>query len=343
MNLSVGIVGLPNAGKSTLFNALVTRPKALTAKYPFTTIDKNIGVVNVPDERLFDLAKVENIEKVTPATLTIVDIAGLIKGAHEGEGLGNQFLHHIREVDVILHVVRFFKDQNVPHVHTRIDPEDDVEIVNDELLLSDIEVLERRLNKEKVTPEEKKIISRFTTELNQGRLASEVATTEEALDVVRPLNLLTLKKQILLANIGEEDLKNPPFPLSICAKLESELSAFPWTEKQRFLKEYGLSVSCRDQIIQAVYAAFETMTFYTIAKGKEAKAWTLRRGQTALMAASEIHTDFARHFIKVEVIGVSELLVHGSWLKAKESGKVRLEGREYMVRDGDVLEFKVGI
>lgn len=349
MSLSVGIVGLPNVGKSTVFNALVTRAKAKVGQYPFTTVDKNIGSVNVPDETLFDLAKVENIEKVTPAQVEIVDIAGLIKGAHAGEGLGNQFLHHIREVELILHLVRFFQDENIPHVHAKIDPVDDVEIINDELILADLETLDRRLKKEKVSVEEKIVLEKFIRELNAGKLASEVSAKEGELEFVKPINLLTSKKQVLLANIGEVEIKNPPKEikgqptLSICAKLEAELAEFPWTEQQRFLKEYGLSHSAKDQIIKTIYEALDVLTFYTIAKRKEARAWTLRRGQTALDAAGKVHTDFAENFIKAEVISVDELLELGGWNKAKEKGKVRLEGRDYLVQDGDVIEFKVGI
>lgn len=350
-NLLVGIVGLPNVGKSTVFNALVSSAKAKVGKYPFTTVEKNMGTVNVPDDALFELAKLENIEKVTPATVEIVDIAGLIKGAHEGEGLGNQFLHYIREVDVILQVVRFFQDEKVPHVHQQIDPQDDIEIVNDELILKDIETLEHRLTREKVSAEEKDILQRFTKELNQGKLASEIEVSEKELPVISQLFLLTGKKQVLLANIGEEDLKNPPLPLSICAKLESDLAQFPWTERQQFLKEYGIAKSAREEIIRAVYEALEVITFYTIAKRKEARAWTIRLGSTSLMAAAKVHTDFAKHFIKVEVINVDELLVHGShstgsgqaWNKAHELGKIALHGRDYIVQDGDVIEFKINV
>lgn len=342
MNLSVGIVGLPNAGKSTVFNALVSSVKAKVGKYPFTTVEKNMGTVNVPDDTLFELAKVENIEKVTPATVEIVDIAGLIKGAHEGEGLGNQFLHYIREVDVILQVVRFFQDENVPHVHQKIDPQDDIEIINDELILKDIETLEHRLTKEKITAEEKAIVERIIKTLNQGKLASEIEISEKESPIISQLFLLTGKKQVLLANMGEEDIKNPPLTLSICAKLESDLSEFPWTERQQFLKEYGISRSAREQIIRAAYEALEKITFYTIAKRKEARAWTLKRGSNALEAAARVHTDFAKRFIKAEVISASELLELRGWNKAKELGKITLHGKDYIVQDGDVIEFKIG-
>lgn len=348
MNLSVGIVGLPNAGKSTLFNALVTKPMAKVGKYPFTTVDKNVGIVSVPDDVLFELAKIEDIAKVTPATITFIDIAGLIKGAHTGEGLGNQFLHHIREVDLILHVVRFFQDENVPHVHSKIDPMDDIEVINDELILADIESLSKKLEKEKVSVEEKEVIQKFISELNKGKLASNVELSEKELDLIKALNLLTFKKQVLVANISEKDIKNPkkvikdqPI-LSFCAKLEAELAEFPWVEQQRFFKEYGLKSSAKENIITSCYRALDIVTFYTIAKRKEARAWTVKKGTNAITAAGKVHTDFVKHFIKVEAISVEELIKIGSWQKAHEKGLITLHGKDYMVQDRDVLEFKVG-
>lgn len=344
MNLSVGIVGLPNAGKSTLFNALITKPSAKVAAFPFTTIDKNIGVVNVPDETLFKLAVLEGIEKVTPATITFVDIAGLIKGAHEGEGLGNQFLHHIREVDLILHVVRFFRDENVPHVHQKIDPEDDVEIVNDELLLADIATLEKRLQDKKIMPQEKQALQKYIEKLNQGTLARDVSSTDEEKAIIGQLNLLTMKKQLLVANVSEDELKSNPPMLSICARLESELTEFPWTEQQKLLKELGLPKErAKEKIILEAYKALDLVTFYTIAKRKEARAWPIRKGATALEAAGKVHTDFVKHFVKVEAINVYDLLKIGSWHKAHELGKIALHGRDYIVLDQDVLEFKVAL
>lgn len=347
--LKIGIVGLPNAGKSTLFNALIPKPKAAIGKHPFTTIEKNIGVVDVPDNTLFDLAKIEKIDKVTPTRITFVDIAGLIKGAHQGEGLGNQFLHHIREVDLILHLVRFFHDKNVPHVHPEIDPEEDVEIVNEELVLADLGTLEKHLEKPKISEDEKNLVKKLTEELNKGKLAREVELKPEEKKLVKLLNLLTIKKQLYVANIDLDDVKNPPKKingqeiLSICAKLEAELSDLPWVQKQRFLKEYGLAKTAKDHILHETYKALDIVTFYTIAKRTEARAWPLKKGRTALDAAAKIHSDFVSHFVKVEVVGSNELFHIGSWHNAHELGKITLHGKEYEVKDGDVLEFKVSI
>jgi len=347
--LKVGIVGLPNAGKSTLFNALVERAKALVGSYPFTTIDKNLGTVSVPDEILFKLASLENIGKVTQATIEFVDIAGLIKGASVGEGLGNQFLHHIREVDLILHVLRYFKDKDVPHVHPIIDPEEDLAIVNEELILADLQTIEKRLKQEKITFEEKNLLHRLMSEMDKGKKASEVDFSEKEKQLVKALNLLTAKKQLIVANIDEKDILNPPKTVDsepvipICAKLEAELNTLPWVEQQKFLKAYGLSKSAKERIIVECYQALAVITFYTIAKRNEARAWTLKKGKTALEAAAKVHTDFAKNFVKVEVIAAKDLIALGGWQKAKEKGKILLEGRDYQVKDGDVLEFKVAV
>ncbi|MFN4213113.1 MAG: redox-regulated ATPase YchF [Microgenomates group bacterium] len=347
--VKIGIVGLPNAGKSTLFNALVSKYKAAVASHPFTTIDKNVGVVEVPDETLFKLAKIENIAKVTPATITFIDIAGLIKGAHQGEGLGNQFLHHIREVDLILHVVRFFKSEDVPHIHPKIDPKEDVEIVNEELLLADLQTLEKKLTKEKTTTEERSFIQKFIRQLNRGKFAAEVEVDDKEKELVKSLNLLTSKRQLLVANIGEEEIKNPPKTLdgkpllTICAKLEADLEELPWVEAQQFLKAYGLEKSAKERIILEAYKSLDLVTFYTIAKRRQARAWSLKKNSTALEAAGKIHTDFSKYFVKVEAIAAEQLIKIGSWSKAKELGKIGLHGRDYIVEDGDVLEFKIAM
>ncbi len=349
--LTVGIVGLPNAGKSTLFNALVTMHKAGVASHPFTTIDKNLGVVEVPDDTLFKLAKIENIAKVTPATIEFIDIAGLIKGAHQGEGLGNQFLHHIREVDIILHVVRFFQNENVVHVHSKIDPEEDIAIIDEELELADLQSLQRKLDKsadaKALADKERELIKKLMEQLNKGLPISQLQMSVEELATIKPFNLLTTKKQLIVANVDEEQLKNSPKEIAgrpvlpICAKLESDLIDLPWTEQQQFLKIYGLERGAKEEIILTSYKSLEVITFYTIAKRKEARAWTLRRGETALRAAETVHTDFAKHFVKVEQVNAEELIKDGSWHKAHELGKVLLHGKDYVVQDQDVLEFKV--
>lgn len=349
MNLKIGIVGLPNAGKSTLFNALVTKPKAGVASHPFTTIDKNIGVVEIPDQTLFQLAKIENIGKVTPASITFVDIAGLIKGAHKGEGLGNQFLHHIREVDLILHVVRFFKNESIPHVHSKIDPEEDIEIVNQELLLADLQTLEKRLEKEKITPEERVILKIIIDKLNQGIPASEIKLTDKDMQLLKSLNLLSSKKQLLVANIDEDEIMGDRKKilgdevLSVSAKFEADLNEYKWTDQQKILKDLGLKKTAKEQAIKAAYHALDTITFYTIAKKKEARAWLLPRNSTAVQAAGKIHTDFAKHFVKVEQISADELLKIGSWAQAHHLGKIILHGKDYLVQNADVLEFKIAL
>lgn len=349
MSLKIGIVGLPNAGKSTLFNALVEKPKAGVAAHPFTTIDKNIGVVEVPDETLFKLAKIENIGKVTPASITFVDIAGLIKGAHKGEGLGNQFLHHIREVDLILHVVRFFKNESIPHVHSKIDPAEDVEVVDEELLLADLQSLEKKVEKEKTTPEERAMLRIVIDKLNQGIPASDLKLEDKEMNFVKGLNLLTSKKQLLLANIDEDKMVQPAKKiagsevLSVSAKFEAELHEYPWVEQQKMLKDLGLKTTAKEEVIKAAYRELDAITFYTIAKRKEAKAWPLKKGSSALEAAGKIHTDFAKHFVKVEAINAQELIKIGSWHKAHELGKVLIHGKDYEVKNQDVLEFKVAL
>lgn len=348
--LKVGIVGLPNAGKSTLFNALVEKPKAGVATHPFTTIDKNIGTVDVSDEILFKLASLEDIGKVTPVSITFIDIAGLIKGAHQGEGLGNQFLHHIREVDLILHVLRFFDNPNVPHIHNQIDPEEDLKIVNEELILADLESLDKRLKKEKkVSLEEKKLIEKLIAELNQGKMASEVVLTNEEKEIILSFNLLTAKKQVMVANIDEDDLTNPPKTIdgqpiiSIAAKFEAELNEMPWVEQQRLLKDLGLKETAKTQMIKVCYQSLDLITFYTLAKRTEVRAWSIKKGTTAIGAAGKIHSDFAKHFVKVEVIKAEDLIRLGGWNKAKELGKISIEGKDYYVKNNDVLEFKIGI
>lgn len=354
MALKIGIVGLPNVGKSTLFNALVEKGKALTGKHPFTTIDKNIGVVPVPDSTLVDLAKLANIQKITPTNISFIDIAGLVKGAHQGEGLGNKFLGHIREVDLILHVLRYFTDETVPHIHPKIDPEEDVTIVETELLLADIESIKKqieKLKKEKKTKSTESLLDllkRILNKLNEGKMAKELSFTKEEEEMIKSFNLLTLKPIVYAANVDETDLKNPPKKIkdkptiTLSAKFEEDLALLPWTEQRQFLKTYGLENSAIEQVIKSCYQTLEIITFYTIAGGKEARAWTIKTGATAIEAASKIHSDFVKNFIKAEIISSSLLLTIGSWHKAKELGKISLVGRNHIVSNHDVIEFKIG-
>jgi len=300
MSLSVGIVGLPNSGKSTLFNALLSRQIAQVAEYPFTTIEPNTGVVEVPDERLDKLVQLIKPEKSVPAAIKFVDIAGLVKGAHQGEGLGNKFLSHIREVDAIVHVLRQFENPNVAHVHDKIDPKEDAEIVNLELELAEIK---------------KPMI--YVLNVDEGQLQNVKQTTK---------------------NIGLEGEI-----IAIGAKLEADLADLSVEERKEYLKEAGVGESGLDKLIKAAYKLIDLITFFTIKGGKQVQAWPIKQGSTAFDAAGIVHTDFAQGFIKAEVTAFNDLEKAESWRKAQEMGKTRLEGRDYVVRDGDVVEFKFSV
>lgn len=302
MALSVGIVGLPNSGKSTLFNALLGRQMAEVGEYPFTTIKPHEGVVAVPDGKLGDLGNLGDLReaKIIPATVTFIDIAGLVKDAHKGEGLGNQFLAKIREVDAVCQVVRVFENSNVAHYYGSIDPGRDIEIVNLELELGEIK-----------------------------KPAIYVANVDE--------KQLTVNRKSLIVN-SQKELGIEAIP--ICAKLEAELSEFSPEERWTYLKELGIEESGLDKLIKKAYALLGLITFYTIKGGKEVRAWSLIKGKTAPEAAEEVHTDMAKGFIKAEVIEADELIEIGSWKKAQEQGKIRIEGRDYQIKDGEVVEFK---
>ncbi|MFZ5366189.1 MAG: redox-regulated ATPase YchF [Patescibacteria group bacterium] len=306
MSLSVGIVGLPNAGKSTLFNALLSRQIAQVANYPFTTIEPHEGVVALPDERLEKLSEMIKPEKTTPATVTFIDIAGLVRDAHKGEGLGNQFLAKIREVDAIVHIVRAFENPDVPHYYQTLDPKRDMEIVNLELELAGIK---------------KPVIYVLNTSEKQLKeeSQSELMTQTDA--------------------IAEFCVK----PIIICAKLEMELAELEPSERKEYLSELGIKESGLEKLIKEAYKILGFLSFYTIKGGKEVRSWSLKSGSTALEAAGVVHTDFAQNFIKAEVISFDELVKAGSWNKAGELGKIRLEGKDYVVQDGDVIEFKTGV
>ncbi len=365
--MKLGIVGLPNVGKSTLFNSL-TKAGAESANYPFCTIDPNVGVVPVPDERLKLLGDFYQSRKVTPAVVEFVDIAGLVKGASKGEGLGNQFLANIRECDAIVHVVRCFEDANVVHVDGSVDPVRDIETIDLELIFSDLEVLERRMTRvgrsarnDKDAAAELAMMQRLKAHLEEGKKAitfERRSETEEAL--LAEYGLLTDKPVIYAANVSEEDAAddgaNNPYVQQVreraketdsevfvvCAKIEEEISELDDDEKQMFLEDLGLSESGLDKLIRASYSLLGLMSFLTAGE-KETRAWTIKKGTKAPQAAGKIHTDFERGFIRAEVVNYKDLLESGSLNAAREKGIVRLEGKDYIVRDGDVILFRFNV
>ena len=366
--MKLGIVGLPNVGKSTLFNSL-TKAGAESANYPFCTIDPNVGVVSVPDERLNLLGELYHSKKITPAVIEFVDIAGLVKGASKGEGLGNQFLANIREVDAIVHVVRCFEDTNVVHVDGKIDPASDIETINLELIFSDIEILDRRIAKgskgarmDKKLAAEVEFLKRIKAHLEDGKLAKtfELGDDEDEQAFFRSLNLLTAKPVIYAANVSEDDLaddgaSNPHVAavrelakeegsgvFVICAKIEEEMAELDDDEKAMFLEELGIKESGLEKLIQASYDLLGLMSFLTAGED-ETRAWTIRKGTKAPQAAGKIHTDFERGFIRAEVVNYKDLLECGSLAAAREKGLVGLEGKEYVVQDGDVILFRFNV
>lgn len=353
MNLSVGIVGLPNVGKSTLFNALLKKQQAFVANYPFATIEPNIGIVPVPDERLNKLAEIEKSEKIIPATVKFVDIAGLVKGAAEGQGLGNKFLSHVRECNAICQVVRYFLDPNVVQsLSTPVkqassasseasapNPQSDFEVVNTELILADLQTLEKSKSKDQ---ELNSAIEKLKFELNKGKMAREVQLSDEEKDLVQQLQLLTMKPMFTVANVDEDKLhEDYGSAVPINAKLEAELASLSEDEQKEYLSSLGLKESGLERIIKKGYEILDLISFLTAGE-KEARAWTIKRGTTAQDASGTIHTDFIKNFIKAEVISYDEFVQSNGWKNARELGKTRFEGREYIVKDGDVIEFKIG-
>lgn len=348
MSLSVGIVGLPNAGKSTLFNALLKKQVAFAANYPFATIEPNVGVVPVPDERLPVIAKIVHTEKIVPATVKFVDIAGLVKGASQGEGLGNTFLSHIREVDVILNVLREFSDTDVVHVVGNVDAKRDKETVETELMLADLATLEKQPEPKGIVDKDVRkrweIIQKLKEGINAGKSARSVLHDASEVRYIQDLHLLSLKPVIYILNVSEDQLGavKPPNDdtIVICAKTEADLAGLPEDEQREYLQSLGLEKSGLEQLVQTAYRKLNLISFLTGGE-KEARAWTVVRGTKAPKAAGVIHTDFEKGFIKAEVVSYDDFVAIGGWGKAREAGKVRLEGKEYEMRDGDVVDFKV--
>ncbi len=370
MSLSVGIVGLPNVGKSTLFNALTRSKQADAQNYPFCTINPNVGVVEVPDERLQKLAEVSKSKKIIPTIIEFVDIAGLVAGASKGEGLGNKFLSHIREVDAIVQVVRDFSDPNVVNTQNSVDPKRDSEIINIELALADLSTVQKRLealksaaknpaNKE--APRQLEVCEKIYETLEQGNPARSLNLADDEKELIRDLNLLTMKPILYVLNTDEKKVsENPPQPslkgggtgtpplggeggdfiIQISAKLESELADLPENEAKEYLKSLGIEESGLDKLIKASYKILDLITFLTSGE-PETRAWTVKNGAKAPQAAGVIHTDFIKGFIKADVVDWKDFISLGGWPRLKESGKMRLEGKEYVVKDGDVIFFHV--
>jgi ribosome-binding ATPase len=363
MGLSVGIVGLPNAGKSTLFNAL-TRAGAAVCNYPFTTIEPNTGIVPVPDPRLQQLAGIFSPPRVIPTTVTFTDIAGLVRGASRGEGLGNQFLGHIRDTDAIALVVRCFDDGDVTHVEGSVDPVRDIDLLELELQLADLDSVSKRLDKTERTARLQKdhaeetvtVLRRVREHLDTGQPVRTMGLSREELGHIRDLFLLTVKPILVVANVDENDPSGAAVlqrveeraersggeAVAVSARIEAELSELEADDQREFLASLGLAEPGLNRLARSAYHLLHLLTFFTAGE-KEVRAWTVRRGETAIDAAAEIHTDFAKGFIRAEVVGAADLIAAGSYAAVREQGKLRLEGRDYVVQDGDVMHFRFNV
>lgn len=364
--MKLGIVGLPNVGKSTLFNA-ITNAGAQSANYPFCTIEPNVGMVSVPDERLDKLAEMYHPDKFTPATIEFVDIAGLVKGASQGEGLGNKFLSHIREVDAIIHVVRCFENDDITHVDGSVNPARDIETINFELVLSDLDILTRRIDsRKKAMKGDKKLagevefLERLAGEMENGKTARSVEISEDEQEYLKDVSLLTIKPVIYACNMCENDfidgIENNKYykqveeiakeegaeTLPICAEMEAEIAQLDDEEKAMFLADMGLEKSGLDRLIKKSYSLLGLISYLTAGK-PEVRAWTIKKGTKAPQAAGKIHTDFERGFIRAEVVSFDDLMACGNMTAAKEKGLVRSEGKEYVMKDGDIVLFRFNV